>query len=161
MLILKQTGDDYADSLIRVLDRKALPRVVEAAHGRIAAPGHVYLATGKRHHLELVPGATRRIALEEGPSMCGHRPSVDVLFRSGLSSPKPVVAALLTGMGRDGAAAITALRSAGSFTIGQDKATSVVYGMPRGAFELGGIASQLPIDRIGSEMLRLCKVGVS
>ena len=93
--------------------------------------------------------------------MCGHRPSVDVLFRSGLSSPKPVVAALLTGMGRDGAEAITALRSAGSFTIGQDKATSVVYGMPRVAFELGGIASQLPIDLIGSEMLRLCKVGVS
>jgi two-component system, chemotaxis family, protein-glutamate methylesterase/glutaminase len=158
-LIVQHTGDGFAESLIRVLDRDARPQVVEANNGGIVAPGHVYLSTGKRHHLKFVPGAPARMALEEGPAMSGHRPSVDALFRSGLSAPRLIVAALLTGMGRDGAEGITALKRAGSFTIGQDQATSVVYGMPRVAFEMGGISSQLPIDQIGGELLRRCKVG--
>lgn len=160
-LIVQHTGDGFADSLIRVLDREARPRVVEAKNGGTAAPGHVYLATGKHQHLKIVPGAPARMTLEDGPPMAGHRPSVDVLFRSGLSAPKQIVPALLTGMGRDGAEGLTALRRAGCITVGQDQATCVIYGMPRVAFEMGGVSLQLPIDRIGSELLNLCKVGVS
>lgn len=160
-LIVQHTGDGFSDSLIRVLDRESEARVVEAVHGQPIAAGHVYLATGKRHHLKLGAGTAPRVLLEESAAVCGHRPSVDVLFRSALAAPKLVVAALLTGMGRDGAEGITALRRAGSITIGQDQATSVVYGMPRVAHELGGIATQLPIDRIGQELLKSCRVGSS
>jgi two-component system, chemotaxis family, protein-glutamate methylesterase/glutaminase len=160
-LIVQHTGDGFSDSLIRVLNRESEARVVEAVHGQPIAPGHVYLATGKRHHLKLGAGTAPRVLLEESSAVCGHRPSVDVLFRSALTAPKLVVAALLTGMGRDGAEGITALRRAGSITIGQDQATSVVYGMPRVAHELGGIAAQLPIDRIGQELLKSCRVGSS
>jgi two-component system, chemotaxis family, protein-glutamate methylesterase/glutaminase len=81
---------------------------------------------------------------------------VDELFHSALSFAPKVVAVLLTGMGRDGAAGMLALRRAGAETIAQDEASSVVYGMPRAAWKSGAAASRLPLHEIAPAVLRLC-----
>jgi len=95
--------------------------------------------------------------LNPGPPVSGHRPSVDVLFKSiATSGVRDAVGVILTGMGRDGAAGLKAMRDAGSPTIGQDESSCVVYGMPRAAFDAGAVAEQLPLEKIGPEILRLC-----
>ena len=76
-----------------------------------------------------------------------------MLFHSAAGLGPAAVGVLLTGMGRDGAGGLAAMRRAGSWTIGQDEASSTVYGMPRAAFEMGAVAQQLPISRIGSALL--------
>jgi two-component system chemotaxis response regulator CheB len=84
----------------------------------------------------------------------GHRPSVDALFRSAARLGPDVVGVILTGMGRDGADGLADIRKAGGQTIGQSAATCTVYGMPRAAQELGGVAEQLDLDRIGPAILK-------
>ena len=85
----------------------------------------------------------------------GHRPSVDVLFDSVAElAGRNAVGVILTGMGRDGAAGLLAMRQAGARTLGQDEATCVVYGMPRAAFELGAVETQLRLGSIGEEVLK-------
>lgn len=79
---------------------------------------------------------------------------MDALFHSAVPFASHVTAAILTGMGRDGAEGITALRAAGARTFGQDEATCIVYGMPRVAKSLGGIETELPIQQIGPSLLR-------
>ena len=101
---------------------------------------------------------TPKCHLRTGDLTSGHRPSVDVLFHSVASLGTRVVAALLTGMGRDGAEGLLAIRRAGGRTITQDEGTSVVYGMPRVAFELGASEFSLPLGDIPAEILRLCSV---
>jgi two-component system chemotaxis response regulator CheB len=81
---------------------------------------------------------------------------VDELFRSALPFASKVTAALLTGMGRDGAQGMLELRKAGAATIAQDEATSVVYGMPRAAWEIGAAQIRLPLDQIGPDLLARC-----
>jgi two-component system chemotaxis response regulator CheB len=84
----------------------------------------------------------------------GHRPSVDVLFNSIQEYAGPdIVGAILTGMGRDGAAGLLALRKAGAKTLGQDEATCVVYGMPRVAFDMKAVERQVPIDQMAHAIL--------
>jgi two-component system chemotaxis response regulator CheB len=83
-------------------------------------------------------------------------PSVDELFRSALPVASRVVAALLTGMGRDGAAGLLDLRRAGATTLAQDESSSVVYGMPGAAWDMGAVQQRLPLARIGVEILRAC-----
>ena len=92
----------------------------------------------------------------EDTLISGHRPSIDALFSSAIGYDPHVVAALLTGMGRDGAQGLLALRHAGAVTLGQDEATSVVYGMPRMAMEMGAVTQQLPIQKIGPALLQAC-----
>jgi two-component system chemotaxis response regulator CheB len=86
-----------------------------------------------------------RAAQERGDLHC---PSADRLFNSALPQAPFVTAVVLTGLGRDGAMGLKALRNAGAHTIGQDRGSSVVYGMPRAAFELGAVAEQLPLSEI-------------
>jgi two-component system, chemotaxis family, protein-glutamate methylesterase/glutaminase len=118
--------------------------------------GRVCLAAGSGGHMRLTGGHSLRISLLPGPAVSGHTPSVDELFRSAVPIAGRVVAALLTGMGRDGADGLLALRQQGATTIGQDEATSVVYGMPRAAQEIGAVQRQLPLNQIGAGLLRLC-----
>jgi two-component system chemotaxis response regulator CheB len=82
---------------------------------------------------------------------------VDVLFHSiAASGVHGAVGVILTGMGRDGAVGLKAMRDAGSPTIGQDESSCIVYGMPRAAFHAGAVVQQLPLEKIGPEILRLC-----
>jgi two-component system chemotaxis response regulator CheB len=94
------------------------------------------------------------VHLSEAERVNGHRPSVDVMFASVLKTYRDrCVGVILTGLGRDGAEGLLALRQAGAETIGQDEASSVVYGMPKAAFELGAVARQFPLERIGERIL--------
>lgn len=152
--IVQHTGDRFASSLIRLLHGATEATVQAAAHGQRAQRGHVYFAPDKENHICLRPDQPALIQLRPGPLQTGHRPSADTLFHSATGMARHVTAALLTGMGRDGAAGLLALRQAGAHTIGQDKATSVVYGMPRIAMEMGGVAEELPLRKIGPALLK-------
>ena len=101
--------------------------------------------------LDMTRGA--RCKLVEGPAVSGHRPSVDVLFRSALPVARRCVATILTGMGRDGAEGLLELRRSGAVTLGQNEETSMVYGMPKVAFDIGAVETQHPLSQIGPQML--------
>ncbi len=139
------------------LSRLCLPSVTEARDGDVLSPGRVYVAPGGPAHLEVTGLKTLRCKLTAADLVNGHRPSVDVLFKSMADTARSRgIGVLLTGMGRDGAAGLLAMRAAGAATIGQDEESSVVYGMPRAAFEMGAVQVQLPLEKIGPEILRLC-----
>lgn len=146
----------FTKSFAARLDRLCRPKVAEATDGAALVPGHVYIAPGGSKHL-LVAGSDRpRCWLQEGELISGHRPAVDALFQSvSRTLGARAVGVILTGMGRDGAQGLLGLRGAGAETIGQDEATSLVYGMPRAAFELGGVGVQLPLGAIADRILTI------
>jgi two-component system chemotaxis response regulator CheB len=125
------------------------PTVHEAWDGAPLERGTIYLAPGGAAHLEVVWNASRRIRLVETPPVNRHRPSVDVAFFSvARQLGSGAVGVLLTGMGRDGADGLRAMREAGARTIAQDKETSTVYGMPRAALENGAVDRGTPLTQI-------------
>ncbi len=145
----------FTPSFADRLDRFCPPRVEEARSGTILKPGHVYLAPGGAQHMEVVGPSAPRIRLFAGDPVSGHRPSVDVLFRSVARLGRPAVGVILTGMGADGAAGLLDMRRAGAATIGQDEATSVVYGMPAAAHTIGAVERQLPMNRVAAAAMEL------
>ncbi|WP_309629812.1 chemotaxis response regulator protein-glutamate methylesterase [Brevundimonas sp.] len=145
----------FTPSFAARLDKMSAATVSEAVDGALLMPGHIYLAPGGLTHLE-VSGTTPRCRLSEGDTVSGHRPSVDVLFRSVSRLRRPMTGVILTGMGRDGAQGLLEMRNAGGHTLGQDEASCVVYGMPRVAHEIGAVERQLPLNRLSSAILDLC-----
>ncbi|QTC89948.1 protein-glutamate methylesterase/protein-glutamine glutaminase [Brevundimonas goettingensis] len=145
----------FTASFAARLNKASAATVTEAVDGAPLMPGHVYIAPGGLTHLEVL-GTTPRCRLSEGDTVSGHRPSVDVLFRSVARLRRPMTGVILTGMGRDGAQGLLEMREAGAHTVGQDEASSVVYGMPRVAHEIGAVERQLPLSRISSAILDLC-----
>ncbi|WOJ88493.1 chemotaxis response regulator protein-glutamate methylesterase [Methylocapsa polymorpha] len=138
------------------LDRLSRPSVSEASDGAPLTPGHIYLAPGGAAHLEIAPSAPFRCRLTKGDPVNGHRPSVDVLFQSvAKAAGAHALGVILTGMGRDGAEGLLAMRTAGAPTLGQDEASCLIYGMPKAAFERGATQKQVPLNRIAAEILRI------
>jgi two-component system, chemotaxis family, protein-glutamate methylesterase/glutaminase len=156
-LIVQHMPPDFTSSLAARLDRLYTPKVMEVHDGAAITPGCVYIAPGGSSHLEVKHGAGGFVCrVRTGDPVNGHSPSVDVLFQSvartaGMNS----VGVILTGMGRDGADGLLAMRDAGARTIGQDEATSLIYGMPKVAFEVGAVERQLPLDRIATAVLAM------
>lgn len=148
----------FTKSFAARLDRACGATVEEAYDGAPLDPGQIYLAPGGSTHLEVVrSGGHLRCRLREGDPVSGHRPSVDVLFKSVADATGAAsLGVILTGMGRDGAQGLLAMRKAGAKTLGQDEATCVVYGMPRAAFELGAVERQLPLPALGEAILDQC-----
>jgi two-component system, chemotaxis family, protein-glutamate methylesterase/glutaminase len=146
----------FTKSFAERLDRLCAPRVSEASDGARLTEGQIYLAPGTLTHLEIVAGRGLSCRLSNAGPVNGHRPSVDVMLNSVcIAAKSKAVGVILTGMGRDGADGLLAMRRAGAMTIGQDRATSLVYGMPRVAFEVDAVEKQLPLEKIGHEILRL------
>ncbi|WP_400766670.1 chemotaxis response regulator protein-glutamate methylesterase [Methylosinus sporium] len=146
----------FTASFAARLDRMCKPQVAEATDGAPILPGRVYLAPGGAAHLEVVKSAAggHRCRLTNAEAVNGHRPSVDVLFNSvAQSAGRNALGVILTGMGRDGAQGLLAMRKIGAETIGQDEASSLVYGMPKAAFEIGGVGRQLALQRIAAHIL--------
>lgn len=140
----------FTRNLAQRLDRMCPPQVLEAEQGAPLRPGTVYIAPGGEQHFEITGRSTLTCALKPGGPVNGHCPSVDRLFHSVARSVGPrAVGVLLTGMGRDGAQGLLELRQAGARTYVQDEASSVVYGMPRAAVELGAADHQYSLARIG------------
>jgi len=141
------------------LDRLCAPSVSEATDGAQVETGRIYIAPGGAAHMEIINAGGLRCRLRQTDPVNGHRPSVDVLFYSVAKAiGHHALGVILTGMGRDGAAGLLSMREAGAKTIGQDEATSLVYGMPKAAFEIGAIERQMPLNKIGSEILRLTQL---
>ncbi len=148
----------FTKSFAARLDRLCAPKVEEARSGAPLLPGHVYLAPGSEQHLEVQGGSIPRCRLVPDDPTSGHRPSVDRLFHSVARAAGAAAAgAILTGMGRDGAEGLKAMRAAGAFTIGQDEQSCVVYGMPQAAHAIGAVALQLPLGAIGPRLLQECR----
>ena len=145
----------FTPSFAARLDRSTAATVREATDGAPLEQGCVYIAPGGEAHLEVV-GLTPRCRLTRSETVSGHRPSVDVLFRSVAALRRPMTGVILTGMGRDGAQGLLEMRQAGASTLGQDEASCVVYGMPRAAFDVGAVERQLPLARLPSAILDLC-----
>ncbi len=158
VLVVQHMPPDFTKSFAARLDGKCSVTVAEATHNTRALPGHVYIAPGGRH-LELSrSGANYMCKLNDATPVRGHRPSADVLFHStAVSAGGNAVGVILTGMGKDGADGLLAMREAGAPTLGQDEASCVVYGMPRAAFELGSVGRQASLKDIPARMLEACR----
>ncbi|MBI4275781.1 MAG: chemotaxis response regulator protein-glutamate methylesterase [Rhizobiales bacterium] len=147
----------FTPSFAARLDRCGAAQVSEAYDGAPLQPGQVYLAPGGAAHLEVVGSKELHCRLRADDLVNGHRPSVDVLLGSvARTAGANAIGVILTGMGKDGARGLLEMRQAGSMTFGQDEASCVVYGMPKAAFELGAVTRQLPIETIGTEIIKLC-----
>ncbi|WP_165226151.1 chemotaxis-specific protein-glutamate methyltransferase CheB [Aquisphaera insulae] len=156
VVIIQHVDAAFAPGLAQWLGDFAKRKVELAADGDLVAPGKVYLSATGDH---LVMQADRRLYYSIEPRQLNYRPSVDVFFRSVAKFwPRPGIAALLTGMGRDGAEGLLELRRLGWRTIAQDEETSVVWGMPRAAVELDAAEFVLPLPRIGPVIANLFHV---
>jgi two-component system chemotaxis response regulator CheB len=155
-VITQHMPSTFTKSFAERLNRLCAPVVQEATDGARLEIGKIYLAPGGERHLQVVNASAPCCRLLEREPVNGHRPSVDVLFDSVAElAGRNAVGVILTGMGRDGAAGLLKMRHAGARTLGQNEKTSVVYGMPRVAFELGAVEQQLPLNAIGEEILKM------
>ncbi len=135
-------------------DPKIALEVAEAKHGDQIRPGRVLIIPGDIHGLVRRTGAGYRVELVDGPPVCRHRPSVEVLFRSTAQAAGPFAAGvILTGMGDDGAGGLFEMREAGAFTVAQNEATCVVFGMPREAIRRGAAKMVVPLDRVAATVM--------
>jgi two-component system chemotaxis response regulator CheB len=155
-VITQHMPGTFTKSFADRLNRICAPQVHEATDGARLEIGRIYLAPGGERHMAVVNSHAPVCRLLDKPPVNGHRPSVDVLFDSVAElAGRNAVGVILTGMGRDGAAGLLKMRHSGARTIGQNEKSCVVYGMPRVAFELGGVETQLPLNAIGEEILKL------
>ena len=155
-VITQHMPSTFTKSFAERLNRLCAPVVQEATDGARLEIGKIYLAPGGERHLQVVNPSAPCCRLLEREPVNGHRPSVDVLFDSVAElAGRNAVGVILTGMDRDGAAGLLKMRHAGARTLGQNEKTSVVYGMPRVAFELGAVEQQLPLNAIGEEILKM------
>jgi two-component system response regulator WspF len=153
VVIVQHLDAQFASGLATWLGDATRLAVRIAADGEVLTPGCVLLA-GRDDHLVLK--SNRRVGYQTEPAAAIYRPSIDVFFEGVAATwPGPVIGVLLTGMGRDGAAGLKALRDRGHLTLAQDQATSAVYGMPKAAVQLNAAAEVLPLDQIGP---RLCQL---
>jgi len=156
IVVSQHMPEMFLRSFVDRLDQKNAMTVRVASDGDVLKQGHVYLAPGGDRHTIVEKRGKSFVCCDKiGPKTNGHYPSVDELFHSAVSFGELVVGVILTGLGRDGAAGLKALRDAGAATLGQNKETCTVYGMPRAAFELGAIDTQVPIDAVAKHICRL------
>ena len=156
ILISQHMPPGFTVSFARRMNDQCAVTVTEATDGAPIRRGHVYIAPGSRHLEIRQRGKEYVCRLHDDAPISGHRPSVDVLFRS----VTEVVGAdslgiILTGMGRDGASGLLAMRQRGARTLGQSEASCVIYGMPRVAKEFGAVESEMSLDRIAEEIVRM------
>lgn len=152
ILIVQHIATGFLPGLVEWLNQTTGLSIQVAAYGGQPLPGHVYLAPDD-YHMTMRPNGRIALTKEEG-SNGGLRPSVAELFRSlaEVSGPR-AAGVLLTGMGKDGALELKQMRDRGALTIVQDRATSVVHGMPGEAITLGAAVHVLPADRIAPALM--------
>lgn len=158
ILVTQHMPATFTASFANRLNQNCAVTVKQAENGERVLPGHVYIAPGG-YHLELARnGANYVCRVHDEPAVSGHRPSVDVLFRSvAHAAGANAIGVILTGMGKDGAMGLLEMRSAGAPTMGQNEATCVVYGMPKAAHDCGAVELELPLNKIASQVLQRCE----
>lgn len=154
MLITQHMPAGFTRSFAQRLNQICTIAVAEATHGERVLPGHAYIAPGDMHMRLARSGANYIIELDHSEPVNRHRPSVDVLFHSAArTAGKNAIGVILTGMGRDGAAGMLAMREAGARTLAQDEASCVVFGMPREAIAMGGADEIVPLSQMSERVL--------
>ncbi len=156
-VIVQHTGSSFGEGLAKILDRVCRANVRSFDGKSRIGTGDVILGAGKRRHVEVRKSDGWFVDALESEPVSGHIPSVDQLFRSAVGASKDVVAALLTGMGRDGAEGLLELRKSGARTFAQDKESSVVYGMPRIAWEIGAAEKQVGLKQMTKVLMTACQ----
>jgi two-component system chemotaxis response regulator CheB len=155
MVVVQHIPPVFSRSFAERLNQYCGQTVKEAEDGDLVTDGHVLIAPGGLHVVLVRQGSEFRVRLRKGPPVHYQRPAVDVLFRSVAAvAGSNALGVILTGMGSDGAAGLKQMRDAGSWTIAQDEATCVVYGMPLAAVEADAACEVLPLERIGAAMLQ-------
>jgi two-component system chemotaxis response regulator CheB len=155
ILMVQHITTGFLQGLVSWLQTSSTLPLKVAEEGELIVPGQVYFAPEDRH---LVLAARGVLGSSQAPPVGHVRPSATVLFKSAAQFYGAEVAGiLLTGMGEDGAAGLKAIREAGGVTLAQDEASSVVYGMPRAAAELGVVDQVLPLQRIAGVMMELAR----
>lgn len=154
IVIVQHMPEKFTAAFAKRLNSLCEMEIKEAADGDPVLRGHVLIAPGDKHMLLERQGARYHVSVRTGPLVSRHRPSVDVLFRSAArAAGANAMGVIMTGMGDDGARGMLEMHQAGAFTVSQDEASSVVFGMPKEAIAHGGVDKILPLDRIAAEIL--------
>jgi len=158
IVIVQHIPPVFSKMFAERLNRQTHFQVKEAEDGDRILPGHVYLAPGDQHMEIMKQGTQYKTKVFKGEKVNGHCPSVDVLFNSVSNVLKDrALGIILTGMGYDGARGLGKMKRKGAVTLGQDEKSSVVYGMPKAAFELGAVVKQVPLNQMGQNIVRLLR----
>ena len=154
MVVAQHMPANFTNAFAKRLNELSEMTVQEACGGETLSSGLAFIAPGDKHLLLRRSGARYYLEVKDGPRVSGHRPSVDVLFRSvAQSAGSNAAGIILTGMGGDGSKGLLEMRQAGAHTIAQDEASCVVFGMPRVAIELGATCETLPLKDIPGRVL--------
>jgi len=154
IVIVQHMPELFTRAFANRLDGLCSITVKEAESNDTVLRGRALIAPGNHHLLLKRSGARYYVEIKEGPLVCRHRPSVDVLFRSAARyAGQNVVGVILTGMGDDGARGMLEMKQAGAVTIAQDEASCIVFGMPKEAIKLNGVDKILPLKNIAGAIL--------
>jgi two-component system chemotaxis response regulator CheB len=154
IVIVQHMPEKFTASLATRLDGLCAIQVREAKHGDRVLPGLALIAPGGRHTRMVRSGAQYHVEVVDGPVVNHHRPSVDVLFRSvSAAAGSNAIGLIMTGMGDDGARGLRDMHDGGAWTIAQDEASCVVFGMPKEAIKLGGVDEIAPLSQIAERLL--------
>ncbi|CAN7463774.1 MULTISPECIES: protein-glutamate methylesterase/protein-glutamine glutaminase [unclassified Pseudomonas] len=155
IVIVQHMPEKFTAAFAARLDGLCQIEVREARHGDRVIPGRALIAPGGRHMLLKRNGAQYVVDIVDGPPVSRHKPSVDVLFRStARAAGANATGIIMTGMGDDGARGLREMYEAGAYTLGQDEATCVVYGMPKEARKLDAVRREIPLEQIPAQILR-------
>lgn len=159
VLIVQHIPIGFSKLFAERMNKECALSVKEAENGDIVKPNSIYIAPGGKHMAITKTGNITKIVCHMGPKLHGCRPAVDVLFHSiaHFYTGGSAMAVILTGIGHDGTKGMLEMKKQGSPTIGQDEATSVVYGMPRAAFERGAVDKQFPLNMIAAAIMNRVK----
>lgn len=153
ILVVQHISKDFINGLAAWLNETTPLQVKVAQSGEKLKPGTVYLAPDGKHLTVTTDGS---VWLKNMPPVDGHCPSATVLFESAAAGNGPATAGvILTGMGSDGARGLKALHDAGGYTIAQDEASCIIFGMPKEAIAMGGVNEVLPLEMIGDRLKQL------
>ncbi len=154
IIMTQHMPEGFTASFAKRLDELSEIEVREAKDGDAVLTGLALLAPGNKHMRLARDGARYIVRVTDGPRVCRHRPSVEVLFESAAEhAGRNAMGIIMTGMGDDGATGLVSMRNAGSYTVAQDKDSCVVFGMPREAIERGGAVTVCPLSEIPSQIL--------
>ena len=158
IVVVQHMPAGFTNEFAKSLDRLCPLEVKEAEDGDLIRPGRILIAQGNKH-LEVEKKSLSTVArLSDAPQVSGHRPSADVLFASiAMAYTNHSLGVIMTGMGRDGAQQLGNIYKEGGITLGQDETSSVVYGMPRVAWELGHVQEQVPLDNMAQRICDIAK----
>lgn len=158
VMVVQHMPAGFTEEFAKSLDKICPLEVKEASDGDLVKPGRILIAPGDKHLMVEKRSLAVVARLSDAPPENGHRPSADILFASAAREfGNRTLGVIMTGMGRDGARELGSIFREGGITLGQDEASSVVYGMPKVAFELGHVTEQVPLDAMADRISALAR----